>query len=109
MRQCTAPGEAMTVRDSLRFFLTQKLPFDAARVNLDPEVLLDQARQSFGPHRGLGNPCSRQEFHHRRRQFVTAAWSGLLGNQTGEPTVLEGRLGLVERWPGQAECLGRLG
>jgi len=73
----------MAVANSLQFFLAQKLSFDTARVNLDPEILLHQVRQSFGAQGWLGDAYLGQELHHPRGQLVAAAGSGFLRNQPG--------------------------
>src|SRR6202795_1703005 len=70
IHHCEGCVDAMVVRDSPRFFLVPKLPFDTARVNLDPELLLHQVRQSFGSPGWLGNACLGQELHRRRGQLV---------------------------------------
>jgi hypothetical protein len=97
------------VQISARFFFPQELPLDAPGVNLDIEIVLYDGRQLNEAQRWFRFSLGYEERHHFRREFVTASGTSLQRDQPGQPSFLEGGIGLVKRGTGKSKLVGRLG
>src|ERR1700686_2872104 len=83
--------------------MTQQAAFDASRMHLGPETLLDQAHQFRYPHRRLFLACLDDESQDLVCQLVRLLGAAFVGNQAGETSLLEGFQRLIERGPREAE------
>jgi hypothetical protein len=78
-------------------------------MNLDTELRVDQARHLARLHGRTGALVLLDHQHHFGRQLVRRLWASGLRQQSCETVALEGRFGLVEGWPREAEQARRLG
>src|SRR5271166_2250916 len=88
------------------FFFARQRPLQAAPVHLDVEACLDRVETLRS--RRLG-ACSFEIDHEGNdfgRYLVAALGTAPARQQTGEPSRLQRALGLVKRWPGDAEPRG---
>jgi len=79
--------------------------FDASWMNLGPETLLDQAHQLLCSYGRLFLADLDEEGQDYVGQLVRLFGTAFVGNQAGQPTLLEGSQRLIERWAGEAESL----
>jgi hypothetical protein len=85
------------------FLMTQQAAFDASRMDLGPETLLEQAGQFRDPDGRLFLAGLDEESQDLVVQLVRLLGAAFVGHQAGEPTLLEGFQRLIERGPGEAE------
>src|ERR1700736_1592369 len=93
--------------DLSEFFFPQKLPLDAAGVHLHVEIVLHQFCQLNETQRWLRGSLLGHKLHHFRSELVTVSRAPLLGKQSGQTALLEGKFRLVKRRAGETKLLGR--
>jgi hypothetical protein len=79
------------------------------RVHAHTEALVHPLGQAVAANTGIGRTRIDDELQHRRGELVGAVGTGLVRDQRGQATLLEGRLGLVERRTRETTGLGRFG
>jgi hypothetical protein len=91
------------IRSAAFFLMTQQAAFDASWMDLVPKTLLDQAHQFRRSHRRIFLACLDDEGQDLVGQLMRLRGAALVGNEAGEPALLESGLRLIERGPGEAE------
>ena len=85
------------------FLMAQKAALDTSWMNLGPETLLDQAHQFRYANVRLLLACFGNEVHNFVGQLVSLFGAPFVRDQSGQPTLFEGRQSLIERRPREAE------
>src|SRR5262245_26830956 len=83
--------------------------FDAAGMDHQVEVLVNQLREGGGPEQRVAKPVLEQEFDDAVGELVGVTGSGSLRDQARQAGAVVERLGLIEDGTGEPERLGYRG